>query len=417
MTADHKPATPLLAGSDPRFTLRVWQFSLLSFIVAAATGLLIRYAFLHGFPFGLVFSDIRHAHSHLMFYGWATPVLMLLMLQFQGDRGSAAVKWLLSYTLFWAFASYVPFLLSGYGLMSVFGRELPLSMMISGLSGLAWLVFIGVYLLRDRKRQPASADRFFRAAILLLLFSSAAVAALAFVGVSGAGAVLINALAFLYLELFAEGWFGIALLGVAWRLFPAARETAASRTGLVLLVLGLTVRSVADVFVKTGWPALEVLVFAGSGLAGLGLLLVILPLWRVLAGMRPGLWHLSLGLLSVKAAVHLLLAIPQFSAWSSAAGLDVFYLHAFLLGALSIGLIAAVRDAWNPAWFRLPWLFSFSVLVMIAALIPLSGVWPASWTGLWVLRAAMWTSAGPVVVALIALFLYGKAEPDRPTRG
>src|SRR5690625_2370099 len=166
---------------------RIWQLALLLFIVAAATGALLRFGLLDGLPGGLLFTDVRHAHSHLMFFGWVTPVLMYLLLRLQGDWDRAGLRWLLFITLVLAAASYVPFLLSGYRLMPLFGRELPVSMIISGLNGLAWYVFAAVYLLADRK-QPASTSRSFsRMSVWMLLLSSVGFVVFVLEGMRGAG--------------------------------------------------------------------------------------------------------------------------------------------------------------------------------------------------------------------------------------
>ena len=410
MRPAHPPdPSPEQTGTDS-LSLRVWRTALACFILAAATGVLMRFSLLHGFPFGLQFSDVRHAHSHLMFFGWITPPLMLLLLQLQSAGISRSVKWLLAGTLLAALASYVPFLLSGYGLMRIFGRELPVSMMVSGLNGVPWIWFMLMYMLRERGRPRSSGSGIFLAAVLMLLLSVSSVATLAAAGMGGAGPVTINALAFLYLELFAEGWFGLAIIGIAWQQNKAI-HTSASRFGLGLLVLALTVRCVADTAVKTGFTGAEPLVLAGSGLLGLGLLMTLQPLWRALQARRFGLWHVSVALLAAKGAFDLLLSVPYIADLSDGAGLNVFYLHAFLLGAVSFGLIAAVRDAWHPAAFRFPWAFMVAVFIMLAALIPLTGVWPAAWAGTWALQAAAWTSCGPVLIALLAL-----AGMPRPRR-
>lgn len=386
-----------------RFSLGVWRAALALFVLAAATGVLLRFSFLYGLPYGLLFGDVRHAHSHLMFFGWATPVLMLLLLRLQGDRGPRATRVLLVWTLLTATASYLPFLLSGYRLMPVAGRELPVSMMVSFLCGIAWFTFAGMYLLRDRQRTVAERSSLFTAATVMLLVASCSVLALAVVGITGGGPVLINALAFFFLETFAEGWFGLAIIGLVWQLLPAVRPGRLAALAVWVLPAALTVRCLADVLVKTGAPGMSGLVFAGSAASGAALLALIVPVWRALTAVTPGVWHLSTCLLTLKGVFDVLLAVPALAAASDAAALNVFYLHAFLLGAVSIGLVAAVRTAWSADWFRLPALFSGAVLVMVAALLPVSGLWPAAWSGLWTLRTAAWTSLGPVLVALAAL--------------
>lgn len=391
---------------------RIWQLALLLFIVAAATGALLRFGLLYGLPGGLLFTDVRHAHSHLMFFGWATPLLMMLLLRQQHGTRQRSPLLLLSVVLLLAAASFVPFLLSGYRLLPLFGRELPVSMIVSGLNGLAWYVFAAVYLLADRK-QPASTSRSFsRMSVWLLLLSSVGIVALAFAGMRGAGSTLINSLAYFFLELFAEGWFGVALLGIAFRLLLGTQRHESARVGLWLLAGGLSVRTAADVFVANGVDQLQPAVLGASAVAGFGLLVCLRPLWRVLAAQRLNGWHLALGLLTLKGVFDLLLAHPLLHQWSDAAGLRVFYLHAYLLGAISIGLVTAARSEWGARAFRLPWLFSAAVLLMAGALLPVSGLWPAAWSGRWTMVLAAWTSVGPVMLALLALLL-----SFRPARG
>jgi hypothetical protein len=57
----------------------VWLTALGIFILAASTGAFMRFAMILGFPFGLMFTNVRHAHSHLMYFGWVTPALMGLI--------------------------------------------------------------------------------------------------------------------------------------------------------------------------------------------------------------------------------------------------------------------------------------------------------------------------------------------------
>lgn len=394
--------------------LHVWRWSLACFILAAGSGALIRFGLLHGFPAGLLFGDVRHAHSHLMFFGWGTPVLMLLLLRYSGDTGSRAARLLLGFTLFAALASYLPFLLSGYRLLSVFGRELPLSMMTAGLNGVAWLAFMIIYWLRARTARTIPAGSSFTAAILLLLAASIGVSLLAVAGVTDAGSLWINALAMFYVEIFAEGWFGIALLGLAYAQLAADAHDGLKRPGLVLLAGGLLARSTASVLVGTGTAELGWLVYLGSAAAGTGLLICVLPLWPALARLPASLWHLSIALLSAKGVFDLLLAVPVLAGLSDAAGLRVFYLHAFLLGAFSLGMVAAATRTLGRRAFRYPWLFSLTVLVMLTALLPISGAWPAAWAGRWGMELAAWTSLGPVAVALLALVMLGPAGQPGP---
>jgi hypothetical protein len=43
---------------------------------------------------------------------------------------------------------------------------------------------------------------------------------------------------------------------------------------------------------------------------------------------------------------------------------------------------------------------SVAVIVLSATLMPLTGLWPPGWGGLWALHVAAWAALGPVVVAI-----------------
>src|SRR5690606_41698660 len=61
--------------------------ALASFTLAGLTGAGLRFGLQYGFPWALNYADVRHAHSHLMFFAWVTPAAMLLAGQALADRG------------------------------------------------------------------------------------------------------------------------------------------------------------------------------------------------------------------------------------------------------------------------------------------------------------------------------------------
>lgn len=386
----------------------MWGAAILCFALASATGVLLRYGFAHGLPFSLVPGDVRHSHSHLMFFGWVTPMLMLFLLR---QRGGPRHGWLLFSTFVFALASWWPFLVSGYGMMTIFGRYLPVSMIVSGLNGLAWYAFMAVYRAGGGSR-PHSA--YGSAATGLLLASSAGVVALAYAGMTGAGPVYISAFAQFFLDLFAEGWFGLGLLAIAYSLRPGLEKSRAARMGLVFVVVGLLLRCTADAFVSLGFTGLTPLTLAGSAFAGMGLLAALVPLWRSQPTAPLSLWHLVYVLMGLKAGVDLLSSQPLAAAFIEGAALRIFFLHAYLLGAITIGLVAAARSLWGSTAFRLPWLLAAAALAMTASLLPLTGLWPVAWRGRWALELAWWLSMLPVAAvaaSLLARFAGRRAPP------
>ncbi len=397
------------------------------FLVAAATGAGLRFSLLHGMPWELTWTNVRHAHAHLLFFSWATPALMILTLAAVGRSGAGR-------TVAWAAValgagSYLPFLLSGYAMTPVAGRALPLSMIFSGLSGLAWIAFAGTWTRgrlregRPGERRPgerrddprghgsaAVARHAIDLAVFVLLVSFVGALGLAAIGMTGSGSARwMPALVAFYLDLFGEGWFALALLGVAVAgLRPVAdgRGRALFGTGLDLLALGLLVRSLAGLALDgtgahgTAWvPWAEAARFAGGVAAGAGLAWTAGALLTAALRSPAGrTWILPLAFLAAKGAFDVARAVPDVHAWTEAQGLRIVLLHAYLLGGITLGLLAAARQRWGlPGASRGT---EAGVLALLAGLIPMTGLWPAAWAGPWALPAAAWTSLAPIVAVL-----------------
>ena len=54
-----------------------YLMALAVFVLAGATGAFMRFGLLYGMA-GLSYANVRHAHSHLMYFGWVTPALIAL---------------------------------------------------------------------------------------------------------------------------------------------------------------------------------------------------------------------------------------------------------------------------------------------------------------------------------------------------
>lgn len=400
----------------------VWRLALASFVLAAGTGAALRFAMYQGAPLSLVLGNIRHAHSHLMFFSWATPVLMLsaaLALSRRGRKlpgasviaGSAALLGL---------AAYVPFLLSGYGMLDFLGRELPLSMMVSGLNGLPWYAFAVCYLIGSWRLPRDVILRLFDGAVVMLLVSSLGAALLAQAGAGGTlTPVTMAAFVDLFLTGFADGWFGVGVLAA---LFLAASRDGTDGAHLLptgagaaawLLAGSLAVRSLARLAQDAyGVPGLGLPIGIAGALAAAGWLWLIALLWPrlrlglpLLGGDRQAAWlaRLAVALLAVKAVFELALATAAGERWVAAQGVHVLLLHAFLLGAVSLALVAVARALFGARAFSPANWLAVAVLAMLATLVTLTGLWPTAWAGFWVLPAAAYASLGPPLIALVAL--------------
>ena len=117
----------------------VWQLSIAGFVLAGFTGFAYRLGLIGVDLWGLGIENIRHAHSHLMFFCWAVPLPMYYMLHKTGRNGQQLksgyklMRRMALGTLILGFASYPFFLLYGYRPVQVAGLELPFSVILSGL--------------------------------------------------------------------------------------------------------------------------------------------------------------------------------------------------------------------------------------------------------------------------------------------
>lgn len=393
----------------------VWGLALGCFVLAAGTGAYYRFKLVYALPGVLEY--VRHAHSHLMFFSWVTPVLILLVGAYLAGRGlrPRLFGFAAALAAFSGLATYVPFLKSGYHLMVVGSKALPISMMVSGANGIAWYLFVAVYLVATWRVRRGPVLRLLDGAVATIVVSTVAIAALAYLGMSGQVArPMMLALVDWFLTCFADGWFGLAVLGLAARHAPSARLSR-SPVGLLTwsLVAAIAVRSAAR-FATDGlgwqWPAGFDAV--ASALAALAWLLLVRGAWPVdakagLSGSTLWLRQLALALLALKGTVELAGALPPVRAELMAAPFHVLFLHAFLLGAVSFSLLYGARTTIGPGAFKGAGAFVVAVGGMVGALVTLTPVWPSALSGPWVLYATALTSLGPLLVALQALVRLG----------
>lgn len=396
------PFTSMHTHSNTPHTLhRLWLGALALFVLAGATGALLRFSIFAGFPWGLQFSNVRHAHSHLMYFGWVTPALMALIAAYLPQLTqrplSSRFQPVILLTLLAALLSYGPFLLYGYRSVALFGgAALPLSVMASALNMLLWYAFAYLYW-----RQTRGAARYFP----LRLWD----AALIFLGLASLGAwglPLLSrlpaadptwslALTRLFLDTFADGWFVLAALGLLYAAHPAAAMGKWARRGHDWMIIGLPVIFLLGMPTHLLPLPLRLIGSGGGLLVGAGLLGHLWTLWPQAAR-----WRIPLAFLGLKAVTQLILIVPTAARWAEGAGLRIPYLHWLLLGFISLALILAAERIWGETAVFGRRYFTAAVLLLLLTLMPLTSLWPAFLRGRWTLYAAAWAALAPVVVAL-----------------
>jgi hypothetical protein len=391
--------------TQTRTYLRIALFAL---TLAASTGLLLRFGLLYGLPsWALNYTAIRHAHSHLMYFGWVTLALMALIWQQLPQQtgrplprgvnlqmAASAALALLSFPAFWA---------NGYGTTRIGTADLPLGSMAAGLNGLLWIGF-GLLYLRATWRLPTRSlpVQLWDWALILLLLAFSGALGLVVAVARNIEAPLVHQLTLhLFLDLFGLGWFQLALLGVCWG-WLAQQGIATPRwlptQSLALLLVPTFLLGISPAVITPDLFWIGALANVGAAVL---LLCHLYALWQRRRHL-PVLTKFGLIALALHAATAFIVLWPGVWRWSAGTQLRIFFLHNFLLGWVSSALLAIILRQWQPA-HRLLWaptaLWVGGVSVMIAALL---GVGLIQWvpvSAVLLFRMAAWSSVAVATAA------------------
>jgi hypothetical protein len=214
----------------------LWWASVAVFVLAAATGAWLRYGMLYGFPVGLQFVNVRHAHSHLMYFGWVTPALMTLIVAQVRPRATRPLPRLLlvaiGLSILFGLLAYLPFLLYGYRPALIGGRTLPLSVMASALNVIGWYLFAWQYWRWTRGLPRFLPLHIWDTAVLFMLLATLGVWGLPLLTAFQVDSILLSiGLTYLFLETFGNGWLLLGVLGLLYAVHPtAAQDPRAARS-------------------------------------------------------------------------------------------------------------------------------------------------------------------------------------------
>ena len=359
--------------------------------MAMATGMLYRLGLAFGYTAGLELGNIRHAHSHTMYFGWVTPVLFLLI----GFRtGLPRLRQLAYAALASAALAYPLFLAFGYSIVRLGSVEMPISVVAATLNTVVWYLFVFQYFRFNRGAERSPSGVLWDVALAFLLLATVGALGLALLKPLGVESMVWPvALTHIFLDLFSEGWFVLAVVGLA---YVGVESPPKSFSPAVLAVtLGLPFTFAMGIPHMLVSAPLEIAARTGSALVGAGLLMHVAILWR-----RAGaIWRFPLALLAIKALGQLASAAAVGFWIADYHGLRVLYLHIMLLGFVTCGLVAAAtslalaRESIRP-------FFNGAVLVLLASILPLTELFPAGWRGSWALYVAAFTPL--IVIAFTA---------------
>lgn len=334
------------------------RLALLAFLLAATTGVLLRFGLVWGMPaWAQNWEAVRHAHSHLMYFGWATLAIMAmiwhLLPRWTQQPLPRGTLWQMRLTAVAAFLSFPAFWSNGYGTTTIGSAELPLGALVSGWNGIMWIVFAVLYARATAHlvTRPLPIQLWDWAIFLLLAAWSGALGLVILVVLDIHDIFLQQAMLHLFLELFATGWFSLALLGLLWAWLGQADALPAHKLPTQSLALCL-----APTFFLGMAPTLvPAHIFWIAALANLGATLLlgrhVVALWQRRAALPP-LARFALAAFALHLLIALPLLWPGLWRWSALTQLRVFYLHNLLLGWVSSALLGLGIGLWFP--LRLP---------------------------------------------------------------
>lgn len=382
----------------------LWASSLLFFILAGSTGVLFRIGMVGGEMLGLTLQNIRHAHSHLMFFGWAGLFPLVIMFHQRQSvpsrKGYRWMKYSLQAILMLALVAYLFFLRWGYHPVSVGQAQLPLAAICSSFVMIAWYTFAVGYS-KAGNAFVGEDESWFSLALVMLIVSSAGawgVGILQFF--EGEQGLLSMAMTHFFLGTFTEGWVVLALIGMMVKSLKLKKKDFRFEPGKlrILIALGAPLTFSYGINYSLLTPQLLWSAQIGGVISSVALLLVVAAAISKCRN-SGSFWWWPVLLLGLKGFIQLLLSVYPHEMWLSNHYLRIFYLHTLLLGAFSIGCVA-----WLHQRFRLK-PFSFYILVYSCLLVLLSlvlptGLVPQEVKGAWIFYAMAVAAAFPVLAAI-----------------
>jgi uncharacterized membrane protein SirB2 len=363
---------------------KVWLWSLLFFLLAAFTGFVYRWGLIGGDILGLRMSNVRHAHSHLMFFNWVTPVPMVFMarhLMKTAPEAYSSLKWCISVIILIGFASYPFFLIYGYQPVQIGTANLPFSVMLSGLVMIGWYWFGLIYLKYRSKADSSLSQLFYDGALVILVVSSLGAWGVAVAQFGNIDNNLVSgALTHFFLTTFTEGWCVLAAIGIFYDLSEKNDLLPFDKNWLIApIVLGAPLMFPFGLSVDLLNESLLWTAKFGSLVVGIGLGINLWFMARALPNRNRWIWTFVLAMLVLKVTVQLAAVFLPETLWLGQHGLRVLYLHLLLLGFVSSMFFAAFHTVNNRISKAGLYLFVGSVTVLILTLVLISGLWPPAW--------------------------------------
>lgn len=381
----------------------IWQWAIFCFVLAGLAGFLYRMGFLVALPYEVSLENIRHAHSHLMFFCWAglLPMYLIKLDTIPGYHaafGAKLMKASLYFSLLFGLLSFPSFLLWGYEPVAIGSANIPVSAVISGLVMIGWYGFMAGYVITRKYKRDFTPNAWFEGALLMLLISSLGAWGVGFVEfISIGGPMFGKALTHFFLAVFVEGWVLLVLMGLIAKSLKLKDEDFALSPGILVGLIAIGAPLTFPYGIPESFVSINMSVAARMGgvLIAEGVLLYVYSVYRSRKHSM-GIWIWPLAFLAVKALMQLAASLSPADLWLSDHGIRVLYLHVTLLGALTIGLSAFLSKEENIS-NRYFYGVLISVVILLFSLIFLTSLWPEPLSGIWIYTALAVTAIFPIL--------------------
>lgn len=325
--------------------------------------------------------NIRHAHSHLMFFNWISPPLMAWMVSLLDVRSDQPInhkkyKACLYTMLALGLLAYPFFLLYGYRPTSIGSADLPIAAILSGIIMITWYWFAWLYF-KDRKKVDDSLPiLIFDGALAALLISSLGAWGVSVFQFSGTHNPLISsALTHFFLGVFTEGWAVLGVMGIIWSRIKKLNTPLKAGWLWKPILLGSMLLFPLSLNQSLVTPMM--MISAKTGLV-LVLISLSLHLYAFIASKKNAgtVWNIILAILAAKIIFQFIAVLPL-DIWPGGHGLRILYLHVLLLGLVSLTFIKIIQKD-DPAMVIN--FFAGAVLLVFLSLVFISGYWPVHLT-------------------------------------
>jgi len=318
-----------------------FRIALLYFIIAGVLGVLLRYAFVGDLPDSIVFSNIRHAHSHLALLGWIHGGLyVFIAFLFRLER--AVYKKLYWVTQFCVLGMLISFSIQGYKFFS-----------IVFVSTFIFLTYYFIYLvIKDLKKTSSDYSALFlKTALFFLFLSSLGTWSLAAImGSSLKGSAIYYAAIQFYLHFQFNGWLTFGVFALFFKLLSLNNITIDSVRASFFYKL-LLISTFLTYALAITWSTPVRYIFWINSLGVILQLAALVYFLKLIQGIRAELKRvlssdlytlLSISLLSfiIKVAIQTLVMFPYIATMSyTIRNFVIGFIHLLMLGCFSSFLI------------------------------------------------------------------------------